>query len=115
MRFLHGRVGQLLTLALTIAWLATIACADAQPGMHRHHMPCCPRDAGTPGCTTAQCAVQAPEKKEAKSDEHVVNVALADALPPDWSVTPRAGLLRELTPGLRYRAAVFRLKDDLRI
>lgn len=117
MSFLHRRTGRILALALSVAWVATVACADAQPtAMHRHHMPCCPQDdAGTPGCSTAQCAVQAPEKKEVQSGEQVVNLPVADTVSSDWAVTPRAGVLRELTPGLCYAAAVFRLKDDLRI
>ena len=118
MSFLHGRMGRMLALALTVAWVATVACADAQqtPAMHRHHMPCCPHDdAGTQGCSTAQCTVQAPEKKEVQSGEQVVSLLVADAVSSDWAVTPRAGVLRELTPGLRFAAAVFRLKDDLRI
>ena len=118
MSFLHRRTGRILALALSVAWVAAVVCADAQqtPAIPRHHMPCCPQhDAGTPGCSTAQCAVQAPEKKEAQSGEQLVNLLAAEVVPSDWAAAPRAGLLRELTPGLRYAAAVFRLKDDLRI
>ena len=118
MSFLHGRAGRMLTLALSAAWVSTVACANAQqtPAMHRHNMPCCPRDdAGTQGCSTAQCAVQAPKKTEAQSGEQVVNLLVAQAVSSDWAVTPRAEALRELTPGLRFAAADFRLKDDLRI
>lgn len=116
MTFFHGRMGQMLTLALTAAWLATAACADAQQtsAMHRHHMPCCPAHAGTPGCSTAQCE-QPPEKTEAQSGERVATLLVVDAPPTDWARTPRTEALWELTPGLRFRAAVFRLKDDLRI
>lgn len=79
-------------------------------------MPCCPSDdAGTQGCSAAQCAVQAPEKKEVQSGEQVVNLLVADAVSSDRAVTPRGRALRELTPGLRFAATVFRLKDDLRI
>lgn len=105
----------MLALVLSVAWVATVACADAQPAMHHHHMPCCPSDAGTQGCSTGQCAVQAPEKKEVQSGERAANLPVADAASSDWAVTPRAGVLRELTPGLRFAATVFRLKDDLRI
>jgi hypothetical protein len=84
--------------------------------VHRHHMPCCPRDdAGAKGCSTSQCAVQASKKTEAQSGEQVVNLLVADAVFSDLAVIPRAGVLRELTPGLRFAASVFRLKDDLRI
>lgn len=106
----------MLALTLSVAWVASIACADSQPTpvMHRQHMPCCPPDAGTQRCSTAQCE-QASEKTEAQSGEQVAALPVADAVPADWSVTPRAEALREMTPGLRFAAAVFRLKDDLRI
>lgn len=106
----------MLALALSVAWVASIACANAQPApvTPRHHMPCCPPDAGPKGCSTAQCE-QAPEKTEAQSGEQVATSPVADAVPSDWAVTPRGEALREMTPGLRFAAAVFRLKDDLRI
>jgi hypothetical protein len=106
----------MLALALAAAWVASIACADAQPTplMHRHHMPCCPPDAGAQGCSTAQCE-QAPEKTEVQSGEQVATLPVAHAVPSDWAVTPRGEAFRELTPGLRFAAAVFRLKCDLRI
>ncbi len=115
MRFLHGRMGRVLTPALIAAWLATAACAEAQqtPSMH-HHMRCCPPQAGPRGCSSAQCE-QAPEKTETQRGEQVGTLPVAGAVTFDWAVTPRAEALRELTPGLRFRAAVFRLKDDLRI
>jgi hypothetical protein len=115
MSYFNGRMGRMLTLALTAAWLATAACAAAQqtPGMHRA-MPCCPPQAGTQGCSTAQCA-QAPEKTEAQSGAQVAISPIADALSSDCAVTPRVEASRELTPGLRFAAAVFRLKDDLRV
>jgi hypothetical protein len=108
----------MLVLALCAAWIAAVACANAQPtpGMHRHHMPCCPQDdAGTQCCSPAQCAVQAPKKTEAQSRDQVRTLLVADAVFSDLAVTPRAGELREMTPGLRFAGAVFRLKDDLRI
>jgi hypothetical protein len=116
MSFIRGRMGQMLALVLSAAWVASIACADTQPTpvMHPDHMPCCPPDAGTQGCSSAQCE-QAPEKTEAQSGEQVAALPVADAVPSDWAVTPRWGALRELTPDLRFAAAVFRLKDDLRI
>jgi hypothetical protein len=45
----------------------------------------------------------------------VVSLPVAEAAFSHWAVTPRAEALRELTSGLRFAAAVFRLKDDLRI
>jgi hypothetical protein len=115
MSFLHGRMVQVLTLALTAAWLATATCAATQqtPAMHRH-MPCCPPQARTQGCSTAQCE-QAPEKTEARSAEQVATLLVAETVSFDWAVTPQVDALRKLTPGLRFAAAVFRLKDDLRI
>lgn len=73
----------MLALMLSAAWVASIACADVQarPVMH-HHMPCCPPDAGTQGCSTAQCE-RAPEKTEAQSGEQVATLPVADAVPSD--------------------------------
>lgn len=111
----YRRVRRLLTLVLTIAWLATAACANAEriPEIHRH-MPCCPAQAGTPGCSTAQCG-QVLERTEIRSGARVANLPVAEGVSSHWSVPRSAESLRELTPGLRFRAAVFRLKDDLRI
>lgn len=116
MSFFRGWTGRMLALALSAAWMASIACADAQqiPSMHRHHMPCCPPTAGTQGCSAAQCN-QAPEKTEFQSGKQLADMLVAEVVSTDWAATPRAGVLRELTPGLCFRAAVFRLKDDLRI
>lgn len=115
MSFLRERMVRMLTLALTTAWLATATCAATQqtPAMDRH-MPCCPPQAGTQGCPTAQCE-QAPKKTEAQSREQLTTLPVAEAVSADWAVTPRREALRELTPGLRFAAAVFRLKDDLQI
>jgi hypothetical protein len=115
MSFLRRRMGPMLTLALIAAWVAMAACANAQPAaaMHRH-MPCCPPQAGTQGCSPAQCE-QAPEKTERRSGEQVATLPVAKAVSSDWAVMSRAESLQELTPGLRFAAAVFRLKDDLRI
>lgn len=115
MSFLQGRMSRTIALALTAAWVAMGVCAVAgqTPAMHRN-MPCCPPQAGTQGCSAAQCE-QAPEKTEAQSGEQVATLPVADAVPSDFAGPPRAEALRELTPGLRFAAAVFRLKDDLRI
>lgn len=111
MSFYDGRTGRMLTVALSVAWLATAVCAAQTPATHRP-MPCCPPQAATQGCS-AQCE-QAPEKTEAQSGEQVAILPVADAVPFDGAA-PRAEALWELTPGLRFAAAVFRLKDDLRI
>lgn len=115
MSFFHGRMGRMLTVALSAAWLATVTCADAKQiaAVHRH-MPCCPPQTRTQGCSTAQCD-QAPEKTEAWSSEQVARAPFAEAVHSGGTATRRMEALRELTPGLRFRAAVFRLKDDLRI
>jgi hypothetical protein len=111
----HLRIRQILTLALTAAWLAMVACADAHPtpALHRS-MPCCPPNAGTQECSLAQCE-QAPEKTEIRSGDQAARLPVADAADFERPVTLAAEALRELTPGLRFSAAVFRLKDDLRI
>lgn len=114
--FRQGRMGQVLTLALTVAWLAAAACADARqmPTMHHRPMRCCPPNAGTEQCSSAQCE-QTPEKTEAQNGERTATLHILGAELSGSAVTLRAAAIRELTPGLRFGAAVFRLKDDLRI
>jgi hypothetical protein len=109
-----------LALAMAIVWVVAVASAEAvlTPAMHCHDMPCCPRsDGGMQSCSTAQCAEQVPEKAEAQSAaKEPVRVALSVAAMPAGAGAPRLGIRQmELTPGLRPAAAVFRLKDDLRI
>lgn len=119
MGLLQRRMGRLLTLALAAVWVVAVASGDAllTPGMRCHDMPCCPRsDGGMQSCSTAQCVEQAPEKAEAARQEQAANTVLAaGAAPADDAARPGAGTLRERTPGRRFAASVFRLKDDLRI
>lgn len=121
MSLLHGRGSRWLALVLAVAWVSAVASADTllTPSMHCHHMPCCPRsDGGSQECSTAQCAEQVPEKAEAQSSaerqERAGQVA-ASAVPVGSAARPAVAAARELMPGLRFTAAVFRLKDDLRI
>lgn len=110
-----------LTLALTGLWLLTLGFADTAvtPAMHcqQGHMPCCPQSSSGESCSSARCAEQIPEKAEAQTEWTAQDEAQA-IVPP----APPAGLQRsgreavpELTAGLHFRIAVFRLKDDLRI
>lgn len=120
MGWLHRRTGQALALALAAVWVATLAFADTAvtSAMHcqRGHMPCCPRSGNGESCSDARCTEQAPEKAEAQGvqakegeSQAVVTPILADSAS-GFAPEP----VRELTPGLHYRAPVFHLKDDLR-
>jgi hypothetical protein len=115
MSFFLSQLGRVLTLTLIAAWLGMTACAAVQqtPATHRP-MPCCPPQAGTRGCSASQCE-QAPEITEVQSGGHLAALPVAKAAFSDWAVAPRTEAESELTPGLRFAAAVFRLKDDLRI
>jgi len=119
--FLHTRLTRWLALALALVWVTAVASADVlqTPGdMRCHDMPCCPRsDGGMQSCSTAQCAEQAPEKAESQSAaKEPIRASLpAMVAPADDSAGRVAVSRRELTLGLRHSAAVFRLKDDLRI
>lgn len=69
-------------------------------------------------CSTAQCAEQVPEKVESQSAaKEDVGSSLLPATVTATTVKARrfADPQRELTQGIRYSAAIFRLKDDLRI
>lgn len=118
---LHRRTGRALALALSAVWVVTLAFADTAvtPAMHCHrsHMPCCPRSDNGESCSDARCTEQVPEKAEAQVVQEKEGEAEAVVLPAgiDTASQPAREPLRELTPGLRYGAAVFRLKDDLRI
>jgi hypothetical protein len=117
--FLHPRPWLALTLAMV--WVAAAASADVvlTPGMHCRDMPCCPRsDGGMQSCSTAQCAEQVPEKAEGQSApqrEPKGAALIAIAAVPDGAAGSGADARPERMPGLRSSAAVFRLKDDLRI
>jgi hypothetical protein len=120
MGWLHRRTGRAVALALSAVWVVTLAFADTAvtPAMHcqRGHMPCCPRSGNSESCSDARCTEQVPEKSEtqgvqAKEGEtSAVRVA-----PTDVASAPRPVPVPELTPGMRYQASVFRLKDDLRV
>ncbi len=117
---LHSRTSRWVTLALAVVWVSTVASADAvlTPVMHCHNMPCCPRsDGGMQECSTAQCAEQTPERAESQAvaKEAGATSSPATALPTEPAIPRLAAPRLELTQGLRFSAAVFRLKDDLRI
>ncbi len=115
----HRRMQKLLTIALAAMWLATLACTDAAFASSQHfphrRMPCCPRS-GTPGaqCSPDQCAGGAFQKSDAgyagKAPALHRTAAPLPSIPQPSLWSSRAWM-----PGLCFRAAVFRLKDDLRI
>ena len=111
----------MLALALSAVWIVTLALADTAvtPAMHcqRGHMPCCPRSGnGESCCFRRRCTEQVPEKAEAQVVKAKEDEAVA-LLPVRIDAIGRstAEPVRELTSGLRFSTAVFRLKDDLRI
>lgn len=120
MGWFHRRTYRALALTLAAVWIVTLAFADTAvtPAMHcqRGHMPCCPRGSDGESCSSARCTVQIPEKSEtqdhrAEDDEAVAVVPARMDAPRTFRREPA----RELTPGLRCHASVFRLKDDLRV
>jgi hypothetical protein len=118
---LHRRTLRALALALAAVWVVTLAFADTAvtPAMHcqRGHMPCCPQSGSSENCSSARCTEQIPEKAEAQltqAQEDEGQAAVPAILPPSANrFAPEP--TQELTAGLRYQTAVFRLKDDLRI
>ena len=121
MEWLQRRIGRALVLALAGVWVVTLAFADTAvtPAMHcpRGHMPCCPRSGSGEGCSDARCTEQVPEKAEAQVVQAKEGEAQAAVLPVhlDGSDGSAWEPVRELTSGLHFQAAVFRLKDDFRI
>lgn len=114
----HCRMPRLLTLTLVTVWMVTVTAAGAAviPAMHcpAGNMPCCPPHSSTAQCVASECIEQIPQRAEARLDVQVQAVRNAPLME-DAAMQPSATLLRELSPGLRSHAAVFRLKDDLRI
>lgn len=101
-------------------WMITVTAASAAvvPAMHcpAANMPCCPPShSNTAQCLGSECIEQIPQKAEARLDAQVslerVPAAIVDAVQP----SPSPAAAPELHSGLRFQAAVFRLKDDLRI
>jgi len=119
MATVHRRISRVLALALTTVWVVTLAFAETAvtTAMHcQRHMPCCPQNSNGESCSGTQCTEQVPEKAEiqqARADE--AETAVVPAADTGAAAREAAESNRELTPGLRYRAPVFRLKDDLRI
>ncbi len=121
----HRRTGKVLGLVLAAVWVVTLAFADTAvaPAMQcqRGHMPCCPSTGNSEGCvgnncSAARCTEQVPEKAEAQTVK--AREGEAAAASPVWMDAVGLSIaqpVRELMPGLRYHAPVFRLKDDLRI
>jgi hypothetical protein len=117
---LHRRTGSALIVVLIALWTATLACAANQvtpvAQCHRHEAPCCPHTDGQ-NCANSECAQQAPSKAENRAAQLQRERSLFVAAAVSLNVVRRfvAEPAQELSEGLRYRAAVFRLKDDLRI
>jgi hypothetical protein len=115
----HTRISRLLTLAVVALWLANVTAAGAAfaPAMHCHgaNMPCCPPTSSSMArCLDSDCIEQVPQKAEAQLDPQPAALLIPAAL---QSVTPQPvhEPLQLLHAGVRFQAAVFRLKDDLRI
>lgn len=116
----HRRCSKLLGLVLCVVWVATVAQADTAvtPAMHcQRHMPSCPQGGNGESCSTARCTEQVPEKTEARVERARENEGrgAAPAIRDEDARRPQAEPVREMTAGLQFCAAVFRLKDDLRI
>src|SRR5579863_9965988 len=116
----YRRARLVLMLALCAMWAATplVAefCASAAPECHRHvQMPCCPPSGGSHNCSPTLCPAQASQR--AVRTRTVRDIAKAQPLPAPIRTASRTrpAPVRELSEGLHYAPAVFRLKDDLRI
>ena len=121
MGWFNRRGGKALAVAVAVLWIATLAFAETAvtPAMHcqRGHMPCCPQSSNGESCTSARCTEQAPEKAEAQvvQADQEKGQAVVPPAEPEGARRFSPGPVRELTAGLHFRSAVFRLKDDLRI
>lgn len=115
----HCRVLRLLTVFLAAVWVVTAVAAGAAviPAMHcpAANMPCCPPShSGTAQCLASECIEQIPQKAELRIDAQVQAVRIVAPMHA-LATQPSPAPLQELHSGLRFHAAVLRLKDDLRI
>jgi len=114
----HRRGLRLAALLLCVVWIATMAQAATAvtPAMHcQRHMPCCPQGTNGESCSTARCTEQFPEKTEAQIERAPQNEAALMAIPDGTPIPAIAEPVGAWAAGLEFRAAVFHLKDDLRI
>jgi hypothetical protein len=101
-------------------WIATASFAEhvsAQfPLCQPAHSPCCPLPANNTSESCPACHVTVTiAKKETHEQKRVDPLSQAQNVVRQLPNRPVIASQRELTPGLRYRTAIFDLKDDLRI
>ena len=116
---LFRRLRLLLAVALCAAWAATplIAQICAETPVHcRRHMPCCPYQSSRRGenCAPGLCPAEASQRAvRTRTVRAPLKVRIASE--PVRRAAEQRIAIPESIAGLQYRAAVFRLKDDLRI
>jgi hypothetical protein len=117
----HGRhLRGFFSLFVICVWIATASFAEhvsAQfPLCQPSQSPCCPLPANNSSESCPACHVTVTVAEEQTREQEQ-----SDPLPQAQNAggqrpnSPVVASRRELTPGLRYRAAVFDLKADLRI
>lgn len=107
-----------MSVALAAVWLMSLAVNAAEmPAMRceRAHMPCCPVSGHNGAhCSAVRCEAQSFQKAENRAS--VEAAAWRSENHQEVAETnPVRPARRELHTGLRYRASVFGLKDDLRL
>lgn len=118
-RFWYRRMGRAAAGVATALWMVSLvaACASIAPVMECQGMtmPCCPHNgSGSAECAVVPCSEAIPQKPEARAVA-ATHLPYAAAEFERLSQQPSPSPNFELTPGLQFRSAVFRLKDDLRI
>ena len=110
----------MFALLLACVWITSLSFAEHLtaefPLCQPDHSPCCPLpvNSAPETCPACQVSVTVAERGESPSE----GVPLTPHAEKDQHSRPNPLIRltpRELTPGLRYQAAVFDLKDDLRI
>ena len=114
----HLRV--FFSLLVICGWIATASFAEhvsAQfPLCQPAQSPCCPLPANNTSESCPACHVTVTiAKKETHEQKRVDPLSQAQNVVRQLPNRPVIASQRELTPGLRYRTAIFDLKDDLRI
>src|SRR5271154_1907448 len=101
-------------------WITTASLAEHVsaefPFCQPSHSPCCPQPVNNSNESCPACHISVTVAlKENGQQERQNSLARTRNKPSPRPTPPVIASFRELTPGIRYRPAIFDLKDDLRV
>ena len=114
----HWRLQFALMMALCALWAGTPLVAALCAGSATHcerHMPCCPQGSSNHSCTPYACPAETSQRAVKVRAQQIAAPVLIAVLAAPAAMPAQRVAVREMTAGLYFEPAVFRLKDDLRI